>query len=231
VGGIGRYVVDDLHRQSIPYLAVERDPSQVELVERILGHSFPFVIGDASDDAVLEQAGIKRARGLFTTFDNDKMNVFVTLSARRLNLKMHIVSRAADTETVAKLKRAGADTVVSTNFIGGMRVSSEMIRPHVVEFLDIVLKSRDRPMLIEEVTVGADSPEVGTKVSDPRLRSAGNALIMAVRDTSTGDYQFNPPGNRVLVSGDTLVVMGLADEIASFRLLFEPIGPPAGGVF
>jgi voltage-gated potassium channel len=217
VGGIGRYVVEDLSRQRRSFVAVERDPARVERMEQILGAPFPFVAGDSTSDETLRSAGIDKAKGLITTFDDDKMNVIVTLSARRLNPRLRIVSRAVDHETVPKLRRAGADSVVSTNFIGGMRIASEMIRPDVVAFLDIMLKRTDRPMKIQEVSLGVVSKVEGRRLGDLQKDEGKSILVLAVRDARGDEMLYNPKADRVLGAGDTLFVMGHVDDIAALQ--------------
>lgn len=172
-----------------------------------------IVHGDPTDDERLLEAGILRAAGLFAASDDDQLNIIVSLSARRLNPTLRIVSAARDESNAVKMRRAGADATVSLSSIGGLRMASEMLRPTVVSFLDTMLRQSDPPLRVEEVLVG--DAAIGRRLSDVAPAGRRNSLVLAVRH---GDaWQFNPPGSHELGHGDVLIVMTTPEDLAAWR--------------
>jgi voltage-gated potassium channel len=170
-GATGATVVRELLATRYAFVAVDRDAERLQRLEAEAGKGgFPQLVGDATDDDILIEAGVREASGLVAALPTDKDNLFVTVSARQLNPRIRVVSRAIEPGMDAKLKRAGASDVISPNAIGGMRMASVMIRPQVVEFLDKMLRDRDKNLRIEQVTVPDDSPLVGKALRDTSIR-------------------------------------------------------------
>jgi len=167
----------------------------------------PVVVGDPADDEILRLAGVTRAGGLVACTDSDRENLVVSLSARQLNPDLRIVSRVLDVESEAKLRRVGADAVVSPNFIGGLRLASELIRPTVVTFLDTMLRDRDRNLRVDEVQVPAGSAAVGRPLTEIGLEKVPHALLLAVRDAS-GAWRYNPDRSEPVAADSVLVFLG-----------------------
>src|SRR5207245_5425208 len=137
------------------------------------------------------------ARGLVAALTDDKENLFIVVTARELNPKLKIIAKGVDVKAAEKLKHAGADSVVNPAFIGGVRMVSEMIRPQVVEFLDLMLRDKDKNLRIEEVVVPKGSPLVGKPISEAQIRRHANLLVVAVREpprdpTQPGKFVYNP---------------------------------------
>jgi voltage-gated potassium channel len=216
VGTTGVHVVEELAATKTAFVAIDKDRERIEWMEAHLGAPFPHVVGDATEDDVLVSAGIGRARGVVAALSSDKDNLFVVVSARGLNGKLRIISRAKEVGSGTKLKKAGADAVVSPNFIGGMRMVSEMIRPEVVEFLDLMLRNRDKTLRIEEVQVLRDSDLVRKSLKETDLRKISNLLVIAARDKA-GRYHYNPRPDFVLEEGTTLIVLGETDDVVKLR--------------
>ena len=128
------------------------------------------VIGDATEDAVLRAAGIERAAALVAAVDSDAANSFITLSARALNPSLFIVARARSQDSEEKLRRAGADRVVNPQSIGGARMAAFVLRPHVAEFVDVVMHERNLEFRLEEIVIAAGSPIAGRTIRDAHLR-------------------------------------------------------------
>jgi voltage-gated potassium channel len=218
VGSTGRHVVNEMVATRTPVVAVDVDRDKLEAVARELAPAeVPFVVGDATDDFILEMAGIKRAKGLVTALPDDKDNLFVVVSAHGLNPAARIVSRGHDERVAEKLKKAGATSVVSPNLIGGMRLASEMLRPRVVEFLDEMLRDRDRNLRVEEVTVGHGCPAAFKSIREARLRETTDALVLALRASGPRGFVYNPGPDAVLEPGTILVVLGTQDAVAKLR--------------
>ncbi len=215
IGRTGRHVIDEMRATRTPFVCVDSDIEKMtRLADEIPG--LAFVVGDATEDEVLEAAGIRRARGVVAALTDDKENLYVTLTARSLNPSLRIISKAVESTAEAKLRKAGADKVVSTNMIGGMRIASEMIRPNVTEFLDIMLRDPEHVLRIEEARVTDASPLVGRTLGEAALRKVCDVLVVAVR-SAEGRYKFNPGAEQVLQSGATLIVLGEHTEIAKLR--------------
>ncbi|GMR11905.1 MAG: potassium channel protein [Gemmatimonadota bacterium] len=172
----------------------------------------PIVVGDPASDEILESAGIARAAGLVACTESDKENLVVTLSARQLNPSLRIVSRVADVDSSDKIRRVGADAVVSPNFIGGLRLASELIRPTVVSFLDTMLRDRDANLRIDEVTLPPGSSAVGKEIRALDLGRISNALLVACREPS-GQWCYNPPAGMTLAEKSVLILLGSPSEI------------------
>ena len=220
-GATGSYVIKELIATKTPFVVIEESEDRINrLIEEETGE-FLYIIGDASDDHILEEAGIKRAKGLIAALPTDKDNLFVVISARQLNPNIRIVARGIEPSTIAKLKRAGADSVVSPNFIGGMRMVSEMIRPKVTEFLDIMLYDKDKTLRIEEVDVPKGSSFIGKSLREANLRQLADILVVAVRNEKTKSYHYNPKPEFVIEEGTSLIVLGPIEEIIKLRNIIK----------
>jgi voltage-gated potassium channel len=217
-GTTGEHVLRELIDVRVPFVVIERNRARVELLEEDLGAAIPYVEGDATDDHSLQAAGVERAKGVIAALSDDKDNLFVTISARHLNRGARIVAKSVESSTVPKLRRAGADAVVSTNQIGGMRLVSEMVRPTAVEFLDRMLR-QDHKLRIEDTTIGEGSPVVGFTLAEANLRKSG-ALVIAVR-APDGTYHYNPEGREKLVAGSSLIVLAHPEDLVRLRAMIE----------
>jgi voltage-gated potassium channel len=175
--------------------------------------NFLYLLGDPAEDAVLEKAGLDRARGILLSLPTDEANLFVTLSARSLNSKLRIIAKGIDLKSHDKMKKAGADSVVSPAFIGGMRMVSDMVRPAVVTFLDMMLYGKDRVLRVEEVEVGKGSAFIGKTIQESALRERTKALLVAVRKAETKEYEFNPPPDRMIREADILIFIGSPETV------------------
>lgn len=213
VGRTGSKVANELLAVGEGVVAVdEREGMLAELHER----GILTLPGDATDDEVLERAGIKRARGVVATLDDDKTNMFVVVTARQTNPKLRIVAKAVSATAAAKLRRAGADAVVSPTQIGGMRMASELLRPHVVRFLDDMLRDKEAGLRIEEATVGPSGRAVGETLRSANFRENAGVLILAVRD-SDGSVTHVPPSDLLIAPGQTLIAIGKPEQIVALR--------------
>ncbi len=218
VGTTGQHVLEELIKTKTPYVVIEHDDERISELLEDFGDDFIYIDGDATDDDILVQAGVERARGVLSCLRDDRDNLFVTISAKALNDKVRVVSRAVEASTEKKLRRAGADSVVSPNTIGGMRLVSEMIRPSVVQFLDVMLKDSRRHVRIESALVPAGSPMVGKALRDSGIREQTDLLIIALAEPD-GTYVYNPAASQVITAGQTLVVMGETDELGKLKTM------------
>jgi len=215
-GSTGRNVIEELLKTKRPVIAVDVNEELLkDLGEKHPGAEYAWVVGDATDDEVMSQLNIKEARGMVAALSSDKDNLYLTVSARQDNPKLRIIARCAEMSHVEKLKKAGADSVVSPNFIGGMRLVSEMVRPSVVRFLDEMLRDTRATMRIEEVTLGNSA--LGDSLRDAKIHNQYGMLVLAIRARDDSAWTYNPTAEAKLALGTTLVVLGTADQVAKLR--------------
>ena len=214
-GRMGTRVALEFRQLETPFVVVE---SNAESLERLRGAELLYVEGDATSDESLLKAGILRAKGLVTAVDSDERNVFITLTARALNPALFIVARSSFQDSVEKLRRAGANQVVSPYLMGAHRMAAMAVRPVAVDVLDTVLNGENIDLVVEELLVPSASRLLGRSLADSGMREAG-ANILAIRKRS-GQLRINPPDSQVLESDDLLVAIGTRQQMsAAERLL------------
>ena len=214
VGSVGCYIANELHATKRPHVVVDVNKKNVESNLESFRDEV-FIEGDATDSNALLRAGVEQAAGLFAVTGDDNQNLVVTLTAKQLNPRLRVVARCNDTRNTEKMKKAGADAVVSPSAIGGLRMASEMVRPAVVSFLDTMLRDRDKNLRVEEFAVPKSF--AGQPISALNLRRYCHALLLAVR---TGEnWIYNPSESCVIDRENTLVFMTTPegrDELAEF---------------
>lgn len=218
VGPTGRNVVEELLKTGVPVIAIDLVERELkEIAAKYPKATFSYLVGDATDDDVLAQANLPAARGLVAAMSSDKDNLYITVSARQAYAHLRIVARAAELTHVDKLKKSGADAVVSPEFIGGMRLVSEMMRPAVVKFLDDMLRDKRAAYRIEDVKIGASLESLGTTLGDARIRDRFGMSVLALRPSDADAWTYNPEPDSKLVPGMTLVVLGDPQQVSLLR--------------
>ncbi len=209
-GRVGRKVADELASEGVDFVVIDQEESEVE---RCLEEGYLALRGNASDNAVLEAAGVERAKGLVAAVDSDADNLFVTFSARRMNSELRIVARANSEESAVKLKQAGADRSLSPYAVEGRRLAAFAIQPEIVDFLDVVAHSkRGLKLSLEEIEVPSDAPlEAGASGRIKAAEQTG-AKIVAVLDEK-GNLDTAPSPNDEILPGTTLIVLGTGEQV------------------
>lgn len=202
-GRMGSIICKELMQNKAPFVVVEGDP---EIVASMDADTLALQ-GDATQDSVLKEAGIERAKGLISVLSSDANNLYVVLSARGLNQNLRIVARASEEGAEQKLKRAGADSVVSPYFIGGLRIAHTLIKPAVVDFIEFATRGGNIELQMEEIKL----PE-GSKILNQSLYETGigkdlGIIIVAIKRESE-EMEFNPKSTSIIQKGDTLIAMG-----------------------
>ncbi len=220
-GSTGRHAIEELVATRTPFVVIDRDHGHVERISAELAEGkMLFVHGDATEDHVLLAAGVGRARGVIAALTHDKDNLFVTLSARSLNAGARIVAKVTEHDAAPKMIKAGATSTVNPTMIGGRRMASECIRPVVNEFLDQMLRDKDKNLRLEEVAIPPGSSLVGVALKDAPIRREARVLVVAVR-TESRAFIYNPEPDLLLTEGSMLVVMGEAEGVVRLRKLVE----------
>jgi voltage-gated potassium channel len=214
-GRTGRYVIEELMHAGLDVVVVEKNEQSLEVLSKQHGDRLIALAGDATDDGVLKDAGIDRARGLVAALQHDQDNLFVALSARQLAPGLRIVSRANAERVRPKLQQAGADAVVSPTHIGGRRMAHELLRPNAVGFLDIMTRNMKQNLDIEQMDIPQGSPLDGRTLRKSNIREVSSALVLAV--VVDGVHTYNPPSDFELKAGMTLVLLGEVDQIAKLQ--------------
>ncbi|MFA6549092.1 MAG: NAD-binding protein [Candidatus Margulisiibacteriota bacterium] len=208
-GRVGHQVAAEFTAAKIPFVVID---SKAETAVEMEPKDLPYIIGDIAADAILEEAGIMRAKGLVASADSDTANVFVTLSARVLNPNLYIIARSSSLDVEEKLRKAGADRVISPYFIGGKRMAQLAIKPTAVDFLDTVLHSEHLEMEIREIKVN-HCHLAGKTLAESQIRQKSGAYVAAIRN-SDGEFNLQPTAESKIESGDTLVVIGAPKQFA-----------------
>ena len=215
-GRVGRQVAREFARDGVPFVVVDQDP---EVIEECVREGYLALPGEASDDDVLEEAGVRRARGLVAAVDSDADNVFVVLSARKLNPRLNIVARASSDESAAKLEMAGANRTLSPYAVGGRRLASLATQPLIVDFLDIVTRGeKGIEFRLEEFGVPEDSFIAGHTIGELRIGEKTGAMILATRNKE-GTFDTTPSASDRVRAGDTLIVLGTREQISRLEQL------------
>ncbi len=216
VDSVGFYILGELAGTKRSHVMVDICK---ESIENVLA-TFPdgiFVEGDATDSDTLLAAGITEAKGLFAVTGDDNQNLVISLTAKQLNPHVRVVASCKDLKNTDKMKKAGADAVVSPTSIGGLRMASEMVRSKVVSFLDTMLRDKDTNLRIEEITVPAAF--AGKAISELGLGKYPHILLLAVR-TEEG-WVYNPPSSHTVKLGETLIFMTTPEERSEMEKIFQ----------
>jgi voltage-gated potassium channel len=209
-GRVGSVVARSLAEEGAAFVIVDlADESEVAARES----DWLFVRGDATEEEVLEQAGIRRAGSIVTALSSDAENLFVTVTARALNPDLFIVARSSHESTESKLIKAGANRTITPNVIGGRRMASMVLHPTVSDYLDIVSSGEGVEFRLQEIELEPSSCFVGMSIAAARIREITGAQVVAILKAD-GAVDANPLASSILVAGERLVVLGTADQVA-----------------
>ncbi len=219
-GRVGQYIADDLNKAGAKFVLIEKD---TQVADKALDRGFTVIKGDATDEDILKAAGIERAKGLVTAVSSDAENLYVTLTARELCPHLFIVSRCNNEESESKLRRAGADRVISPHSIGGRRMAAMLLKPLVWDYLDLVTKGDHIEFNIENIEWRLDDVEIlpnsyldGKTIEEAKIYAVSGALILGVKKRG-GTFNTKPPKNIKLEGGDSLIAIGTVDQLAKLE--------------
>jgi voltage-gated potassium channel len=213
IGRVGELLAEELSRQGSRFVVVDRDAARISEVTEL---ECLFINGDATQEEILIQAGVQRAKSLVSALPHDAENVFITLSARNLNRDLQIVSRAEQPSTYKKLLQAGANRVVMPATIGAQRMAAMILRPSTVEFLELMADRSVLDVELDEFRLTAGSPFIGKTLGESGTRKNYGLLLVAVK-RKVGALIFNPDTDYVFQPEDIAIVMGRTEDILRFR--------------
>jgi voltage-gated potassium channel len=212
-GRIGSIIADELHRQHVPFVVIERNPERMRgATER----GWLVVNADASQEEALTRVGIHRARGLIAAVGTDAENVFTVLTARVMRPDLFIIARVESDDAEHKLRRAGADRVISPYHIGANHMVQTALRPAVVDFVQLATSSEHLDLSMEQVRVEERSVVAGKTIVDAGIRQKYGVIVVAIK-RSAGPMEFNPPPDAVIRPGDELVVLGRPQSVKALE--------------
>ena len=217
-GRIGTLICKEFQVKPVPFVVVEKDPARLERLEQ---ENLLFVSGDATDDETLFKAGILRAKGLITAVTSDTENVYISLTARGLNPDLFILARAGEEGSEKKLQRAGATKVISPYLIGASRMAQAVLRPSVVDFIEIATAAENLELQMEEIRVSQSSPLVGKNLVNSGIRRDWGIIIVGIKK-GDGKMVFNPAPQTDIDQGDVLITLG---ERAAIQHLEQVAAP------
>jgi len=205
---VGREVARFLMSAGRDVVVIDRDPARLGEVP------YAYICGDATDDDILGQAGIDRASTLVAALDTDADNLYVTVAGKSIRPDLQIIARARNESSEPKLVRAGADRVVNPQQLGGDRMASFVLQPHVVDFVDVVMHDGTLKFRLEELTVSDVSPLSGATLRSAHLRDRTGALVLAIRRPD-GTFVTNPSPEDTIEAGDVLISVGTAEQLGA----------------
>ncbi len=215
-GAVGEDVVNEFIRENKPFVLIEKDKL---ILDKVL-KEFPdtiYVFGDATDDEILKNAQIEKAKGVLAVLGKTTDNLYICLSARSLNPKLRIIARVIESESIDKLKKAGADYVFSPEKIGGIRLAAAALKPAVTSFLDAIIRGEYLDLVLNEVEVQEHSSIVRKTLQESEISKNIGIIISAIKSANTDKLIFNPSSKTIINPGDILIVFGSLDQIKQLK--------------
>lgn len=211
-GRIGYLICRELAQEKTPFVIIDNNP---EVLQKIEDEGFVHYKGDATQDRTLLAAGIKQAKGIVCVLPTDAENLYVILTAKEMNPNIYILSRSEEEESEHRLIRAGADRVMSPYYMGGIRMAMAILRPAMLDFIEITTRRQSLELRMEELAVCDGSPVIGKSLEQSEIRLRYGLIIVAVKKES-GKMIFNPLASYIIESGDKLVALGEHENVERF---------------
>ncbi len=225
-GRVGEEIAREYVERGVPFVIVDNNP---DAIERAQAHNYLLIEGDATQDAVLERAGIRWARALMAASDSDAGNTYITLTAKAMRPELFVVARVGQAASEPRVRRAGADRVISPYSLAGRRMALSALQPLTVDFFDVLASGRQREQLLAELVVSDDSVIAGRNVHEA-MHNCGATALLAVQHPD-GELLVGPPGSYVLQPGDRLMLLSNESDLDDLGRTTRPgaAHPPAPG--
>lgn len=220
-GETGEVIANEFKKNKKSFVIIEKDAHRYK---HYLSQGFMILLGDATEEAILQKANIQNAKGLIASLPTDVDNVFVVLTARTMNRDLYIISRAIDKHAPDKLKKAGANKTISANEIGGRRMAAVMLRPSVVSFLEVVTSIDDVELDLQEVIIGHHSDMVNKELRELKIPDKFGLVVIATKRAGETKMILNPKSSLRLAEGDLILVLGNKEQVNALRLLANDTG-------
>ncbi len=219
IGQTGKHVAEELHEGGVDFVSIDIRQDKIDALRQLMPS--PVVIqGDATLESTLYRANIAKAKSLVVCLSSDKDNLYLTLTARLINPNLTIVARVSDEKLRSKLLKAGANYVVSPNFMGGIRIGQELLKPDVINFLDSVLDGSDQSVSLEQLTIPQHSPLVGRSIEEAEIQEkTGLTIIGYSSDRKT--YLYNLSLKTQLLAGGVLLFIGCKEQYTNLKKLLH----------
>lgn len=218
-GRIGTLICREFQAKPIPFVVVEKDQ---DICEKLDNEGLLFVHGDATDDETLMAAGIRQARGLVTAVTSDTENVYITLTARGLNPQLFILARSGEEGSEKKLLRAGASKVISPYVIGATRMAQAILRPSVVDFIEIATAGHNLELQLEEIRIAPASSLCGKTLISSGIRKDWGIIIVGIKKAD-GQMIFNPASETSIAPNDILILLGEPSSIQKLEKVADGV--------
>jgi voltage-gated potassium channel len=222
-GRTGRQVTSEFAEEGVPFVIIDNNLAQVQQAEH---EGYRAIQGDATLDESLLKLGIDRAICLVCTLPSDAENLYTVLSAKTLNPQIRAIARASNEEAIQKMRRGGADEVISPYITGGKRMAAAALRPQVMDFVDGILSSGNSSFYIEEVRLDQNCPYLGQSLRDAHLRSLSGALVLAIRRVD-GTLIGGPSADTLFMENDLLICMGTSEQLRTLNRILSPLNSPS----
>jgi len=213
-GETGEIVIEEFVKKNIPFIVIENNKTNCEA---LIQKGLLVIQGDATEENILSTANIEKAAGLVCTMAKDSENVFTVLTARQMNKNLYIISRSVEKHAPEKLKKAGADKTISINEIGGRRIASLITRPTIISFLDVITQMGDIELDLEDVVIQKSSSIEGKTLKEMRIPERIGLIVIAAKKHNSSAIIFNPSSDDCFEVGDTMLVLGTADQVNQLR--------------
>lgn len=208
-GRVGKQIAEELHNEGVSFVVLDKNGSELEDAEK---KGRLFIEGDSTEEEVLLKANVAKAQGLVAALGTDSENLFVTLAARSLNPELFIVARASKEESIPKLEKAGADRVCLPYQIGGYHMATMVMKPAVVDFLDVLVDTKHDELVVEEIVVPPESEIIGKTMGSVLSRKKTGSTVLAI-NKSSGESKVNPSGEEILGADDKLIILGTKEKL------------------
>ena len=219
MGKVGFEIAKELRKNNVNFLVIDNADTPIEICKE---NNWPYIQGDASNDEILLDAGIKIAKGLFAALDTDSENVYITLSAKSLNPSIFIVARATVQETIGKLEKAGADRVLSPQILGGRRMAAMALQPSVCDFLDSAMRAEDIEIRLAEIEVSPKSKILDMSIKEASEKYKLNTLIISIVEKDKKISISKASAGTKLKVGQKLIAIGTKEQIQNLSKFANP---------
>jgi voltage-gated potassium channel len=216
-GRMGKIVKERLQEEKLPFVVIDNKEEQLEDIKQT--NSCLFIEGDATHEDILTKAGIKKAKGLAALLPTDADNLYLVLSAKLINPSLFILSKAMDEEAEKKILQIGANKVVSPYKLSGLKIAQGLIRPTLVDFMDLIIRRKELALYMEELVVKKDSKLVNRNLTECDIRRTANVIVVAMKKPGK-DIEFNPSPDSKIKTGDILLVLGDKNAVNQFENIY-----------